>query len=376
MNEKKGSKKELVVLTSVLVVIIIFIIAAGVKIFSRDDNKKTAAGNKAAANIAVDSQPLESLDSEQQKEKTEKINVTISDADVYSKAALLSDMDGNMIYGKNEDERIYPASLTKIMTAIIAIENISDLEQKVTIPDDIYDYIQREQASTAGFAAYESVTYKDLLYGTLLSSGAECCLTLSKYVGGSEEAFVAMMNEKAQELGMENTHFTNSIGLHSYEHYSTAHDIAKLLLYALDNKVFYQVYTSPEYYTETDSNPSGVTLRSTMFSELDSDEFLGGKFLGGKTGFTDEAGLCLASFCSIGSDKYILVTTGAEGTHYTEPLHIYDALYIYQMLSKAINPDLYENVQITEPTQPTEPTYSDSSSTQETQNSYDGYYYD
>lgn len=109
-----------------------------------------------------------------------------------------------------------------------------------------------------GFSAYESVTYRDLLYGALLSSGAECCLTLSAYLGGSEEMYVQMMNEKAAELEMNNTHFTNSIGLHNYNHYSTAEDIAKLLIYALDNEEFREIFTSQSYYTETDYQPYGI----------------------------------------------------------------------------------------------------------------------
>lgn len=204
----------------------------------------------------------------------------------------------------------------------------------VVIPGDIFDYLSSEGASTAGFSAYESVTYRDLLYGALLSSGAECCLTLSAYLGGSEEMYVQMMNEKAAELEMNNTHFTNSIGLHNYNHYSTAEDIAKLLIYALDNEEFREIFTSQSYYTETDYQPYGITLSSTMFSELDSEYFTGGVFLGGKTGYTSEAGNCLASLARVNGKEYILITTGAESSDYMGSLRIADAVNIYETLAK------------------------------------------
>ncbi len=259
----------------------------------------------------------------------------LSDYDIYSKAALLMDMDGKVIYSLNADEQIYPASLTKIMTTIVAIENIEDIDSDVVIPGDIFDYINAEQASTAGFVAYENVTYRDLLYGTLISSGAECSLTLASCLGGSEEMFVGMMNDKAAELGMNNTHFTNVCGLHSYDHYSTAMDISILLNYALKNDEFREIFTAKDYYTETDCNPSGITLYSTMFSALSDSYFTGGEFLGGKTGYTSEAGLCLASLAVVNDKEYTLVTMGADGSHETEPFHIYDARKIYETLAES-----------------------------------------
>lgn len=262
------------------------------------------------------------------------IDLGISDYDLYSYAAVLMNKNGDVIYSMNEDEQIYPASLTKIMTAIVAIENLDNLDDTVSIPGDIYDYIAAEQASTAGFSAYETVSFRDLLHGTLLSSGAECSLALAVYIGGSEEMFVRMMNEKAQELGMEGTYFTNVCGLHSYEHYSTASDIAILLDYSLKNSDFRDVFTTHEYYTSTDYQPSGVTLYSTMFSQMSSDTFEGGSFLGGKTGFTSEAGLCLASLAEVNGEEYILITVGADGSHYTEPFNIYDAYTVYEALAE------------------------------------------
>ena len=132
-----------------------------------------------------------------------------------SKAAILVRLlDGQVVAEKEADTRIYPASMTKIMTAIIGLENISDLNQMITIDRSMYDRLYLEGASMAGFAPGDQVKAIDILYGVMLPSGAECCVGLAEYLFGSEEAFVGKMNEKAAELGMENTHFVTSTGLH------------------------------------------------------------------------------------------------------------------------------------------------------------------
>lgn len=254
--------------------------------------------------------------------------------EIQSETALLTDFNGNELYSENQYETVYPASLTKIMTAIVAIENVYNLDETIMITGEIYDKIYAENGATAGFLAYEDVTYRDLLYGTLLSSGAECCLTLANYISGSEWDYVQLMNEKAQELGMSDTNFTNVCGFHDANHYTTAADISLLLQYALKNETFFEIFTSESYYTETDQHPSGITLSSTMFTTMDSPYITGGKMLGGKTGFTDQAGLCLASIAEIDGEYYTLVTMGAPGSHYTEPMHIDDALVIYERISE------------------------------------------
>ncbi len=130
---------------------------------------------------------------------------------------------------KNSDTITYPASLTKIMSAIVAIENIPDPNTTMlTVPQELVDQLVRENSSMAGFSAGETVSATDLLYGCLLSSGGEATGTLALYVGGGEESeFVAMMNKKAEELGCASTHFANPTGLHSISHTSTAIDMAK-----------------------------------------------------------------------------------------------------------------------------------------------------
>lgn len=140
-------------------------------------------------------------------------------------AILLDAQSGRVLAQKRADERTAPASLTKMMTVLLAIEAEPDLDKQVTLPEDIFPALQTEKASMAGFVPDETVTVRDLLYGAMLPSGAECCEALAQLVSGSEENFAALMNQKAAELGMKNTHFTNATGLTDTEHYSSAADI-------------------------------------------------------------------------------------------------------------------------------------------------------
>ena len=185
----------------------------------------------------------------------------------------------------------------------------------------------------AGFQPGEEVRLKDLLYGILLPSGAECCLAFADRIAGSEEQFAVMMNEKAKELRMKDTHFTNSTGLQDSDHYSTVKDISILLRYALKNDVFRTVFTARRYSTRPSNlHPEGFTFYSTMFQSLEGRETADGEILGGKTGYTKGAGLCLASLARIHGKEYILVTAKAEGNHETEPFHILDAVSVYNQI--------------------------------------------
>lgn len=186
----------------------------------------------------------------------------------------------------------------------------------------------------AGFAPGDQVKAMDVLYGVMLPSGAESCVGLANHLFGSEEAFVDRMNEKAQELGMTNTHFVTSTGLHDPEHYTTARDLTKLLTYALQNETFRTIYTSHEYTTSpTAGNPSGLHFLSTMFKKMDTSAVNGGEIEGGKTGYTSDAGQCLASLAKVDDTEYILVTAGAQGSPSTEPYHIWDAVNVYNQIS-------------------------------------------
>ncbi len=250
-------------------------------------------------------------------------------------AILIRLKDHTVLMQKNSEEKIYPASLTKIMTAIVAIENLSDLQEKIKLSNSIFQDLYKSNAAMAGFQADEQVRAMDLLYGVILPSGAECCIALAEQVAGSEQNFVQIMNLKAADLGMDNTHFENATGLHSENHYTTVKDLAVLLSYALQNNTFRKIFTSSRHSTQpTNKHPDGITFYSTMFEKLDDPRVTGGKILGGKTGYTDEAGLCLASLAQAGNQEYILVTASAKSNHESEQYNITDALAVYNSLGK------------------------------------------
>lgn len=253
---------------------------------------------------------------------------------LYSPNAILVKLQsGEVISAHGENDKIYPASLTKIITAILAIENTPDLARSTVLPYEIFSGLYAEDASMAGFLPDETATYRDLLYGILLPSGAECCLTFAQDIAGSESAFTDMMNSKAAELGMDHTHFTNTTGLHDTDHYTTVRDLSVLLEYALKNNDFRTAFTSQAHHTQpSELHPDGFTFSSTLFTNLDSSEASRGRILGGKTGYTDEAGLCLASLANINGREYILITAGADGSHTTAQFNILDAIHVYDQL--------------------------------------------
>lgn len=235
--------------------------------------------------------------------------------------------DSAVIFEREADTPMYPASLTKMMTVWLAVQQLSP-EEMVTVSGDIFPPLY--EASKAGFQPGEQVTVEDLLYGTMLPSGAEAAVMLAITMSGSETAFVEQMNEEARHLGMVSTHFVNCTGLHDDAQVSTARDMALLLRTALQEEKFYRIFTAAEYTTTaTPYHPEGITLSSTVLREWDAGCIEDGMLLGGKTGFTDEAGLCLASLAVKHGRHYLLITAGAPGSYREAPNHFIDAANIF-----------------------------------------------
>ena len=230
-------------------------------------------------------------------------------------AVLMDERSGKVISQVSGEERMYPASMTKVMTAIVAIEALPGLQKQITLSGDDMD----------------------LLYGVMLPSGAECCLALAQDISGSEAKFVEKMNEKAKKLGMDGTHFCDCTGLHDPEHYSTARDIAVLMRYAVHNPVFRKIAQAVRHTSQgTNLHPDGITYYSSMLKNMPDPSVTGGEILGGKTGYTDVAGHCLASFARIKDREYILVTAGAYSDNDPIP-HIEDAYTIYNRLGRVVD---------------------------------------
>ena len=221
--------------------------------------------------------------------------------------------EDKVMYEVDSNKQIQVASLTKIMTAIIAIEN-SDLNTEVIIMDsdlrDMYEY------AVAGFRVGDKVTIKDLLYGTLLPSGSDAVNALVRTISNTEEEFVKLMNDKAKELGLNNTYFSNPIGKDE-GNYSSMHDIAKILEYALKNETFKEIFTSTEY------NVNNLTLKGPLY-RVDSN-----LIMGAKTGFTYDAMYCFGSFSKKDNFDYIVVTAYANSYKEVieDHINIYDYYY-------------------------------------------------
>lgn len=251
-------------------------------------------------------------------------------------AVLIDYETGSIVAEKEGDTICYPASLTKIMTVYTALQYLGNLDTIIYLYPEVFEPLYEQDASLAGFLPGESVSLRDLLYGAILPSGAECCQVLAYYVAGSEEAFCALMNEEASLLGLADTHFVNATGLHDTQHVSTAENLAKLLHVALQNETFYQIFTCFYYTTDsTNEHPNGLDFSSTLttaISDLETNSMNTGFILGGKTGYTRQAGQCLATLADINGHRYILVTTHAPGNHNTAPYHLLDHLTVYQKL--------------------------------------------
>lgn len=243
---------------------------------------------------------------------------------------------GQVLWDEGSKEIIYPASLTKIMTALIAIENTDNLEQQVAIDEKIMAGLKEAGASRAGFNVGDVVTIRDLIYGTLLPSGAECTQALAYTISGSVEGYVELMNQKAQELGMVDTHYMNTTGLHEDNHYSTLYDISLLLDYALENDFFKEVFTSMTYQAGVSYNypDVGLKMESTAYKYVNNPtsnvpyKVTIDGFNGSKSGYTVEARYCLASSATINDMDLILITAHAW-IERKIPSHFMDAELIY-----------------------------------------------
>lgn len=272
------------------------------------------------------------------EKKSDPLQVEVSIENLDSPYAILIDKEtGEVIASKSGDTQIYPASMTKILTVLVAIEQIKKLDSTITMSYDYYDALYAQDASRAGFEPGEETVIRDLLYGAMLPSGAECCMELAIQAAGSEAAMAELMNQKVTELGLTKTHFTNCTGLHSDDQYTTPHEMASILQAALKNKTFREVITTHNYTVKpTNVHAEGFTFWSTMFKNMQAENVIGGEILGGKTGYTGEAGHCLASFAEIDEREYILVTAGWATEPRTEQYHINDAFLGYNALGRAL----------------------------------------
>lgn len=258
------------------------------------------------------------------------LNVKALELNINSKNAIMYNLNSNeIIYEKQSEERVQIASLTKLMTALIVLEKEPDLDKQIIVTSEDLRGLSEENLVTAGLTQGSTLTYRDLLYALLLPSGADAAKALSRNIEGN---FVELMNEKAKKLKLQNTHFDNEIGLDSEENYSTVKDLSIIFKELLKNKEFKKIITTEEYKT----SDGQLTFKSTIQKNAAKYNIEVPYILGGKTGTTDGAGLCLAT---IGKDKdidFMLITTGAQYDK-KRPHNIDDAKIIYDYFIQNYN---------------------------------------
>lgn len=207
------------------------------------------------------------------------------------------------LYELNKEEKMYPASMTKIITAITALSMIDNLDDKVVITSKDLETIFETSASAAYFTVGEEVTYRDLIYGALLPSGADATRALAFNLSGDLDTFVEKMNELPKKLGLKNTHFVNTTGIHDDNHYTTPYDLAIMLRYALDNKDFLEAFST---YAYTSSNGVHNWVNTGMYFPRIAGKDIS-NIIGCKSGYTEEASNCLASLVSVNGRKVITI---------------------------------------------------------------------
>ena len=245
-------------------------------------------------------------------------NIT-GEPELNSRIAVVYDRKSkNIVWGKSESKRTAMASTTKIMTAILLIEN-SDLNQTVTISGKSAG----TGGSRLGLKKNDKITLRDLLYGLMLKSGNDSAVAIAETVGGSVEEFANMMNEKAKELGLENTHFVTPHGLDNPEHYTTAYELAKLADYALDNETFAKVVNTKNYTVTINGYPENITNTNELLGYVEGVN-------GVKTGFTNNAGRCLVTSVSRNGFEIITVVLQADTKKFRSSDSLKLINYVYE----------------------------------------------
>lgn len=242
--------------------------------------------------------------------------VPVTDYTVYAKAAIAYEVGTDtLVYASNVDERLYPASMTKVMTCLVALE-MCDLDEIVTVDGDAIAYLD-VSGSGAELLDGEQISMRDLLYCLMVKSANDAAVTIAKHLAGSEDAFVELMNQKAAEIGCTNTHFVNAHGLHDENHYTTARDMAKIMTAGIQNETFCTLFSETYHEVPATNLSEARQLFTTNYLMSDdlNENFYDPRVIGGKTGFTTPAGRCLATVSESNGMKLVIVIMGAEAEY-------------------------------------------------------------
>lgn len=250
-------------------------------------------------------------------ETTEYPDDPTREPDLVANAAIVMDAaSGQVLYEKNSQEKKYPASITKILTVLIALEHNVDFNATVTMSENAIWGVERD-STLIGLDVGEQVTVKDLVYATMVKSANECAYALAEYVAGDIESFAKLMNERAAEIGCKNTHFITPNGLHDEDHYTTAYDMALITKEALKNETFREIagtlnYTVPATNLTDETRPLWNGNKMINPAEPYYYEYCEG----GKTGYTMKANNTLMTFAKKDGLELICVIMDCDGAKY------------------------------------------------------------
>ena len=261
----------------------------------------------------------EELEDMELSKSIETASIVENEPNINARIAVAYDRkSGKVIYGKNENKRTAMASTTKIMTAIVLIEN-ADLNQTITVSAKAAG----TGGSRLGLKHNDKITMKDLLYGLMLKSGNDAAVAIAENVGGSIEKFADLINEKAKEIGLDNTHYVTPHGLDNPEHYTTAYELAKLADYALKNEIFAKVVNTKNYTVTINGYPKNITNTNELLGYLDGVN-------GVKTGFTNNAGRCLVT--SVNRNEFEIITVVLQAD--TKKIRTTDSISLIEYVYK------------------------------------------
>lgn len=322
-RERRRRRRMLLRLLPLLVLAALLVFGVS-RALDRGDTR-LPAGSESPSTLPVTDPDISSLDETAEQSAPYALSpdddtATISDS-VSSQYAILIDLENDRIMAeKSAHTVVSPASMTKILTVLVAAEAIeeeSQLADTVTIDLEITDYTYVNDCSPSGFLLDEPVPVRELFYGTILPSGGDAALALARYVAGSQEEFVKLMNKKVEELGLSDTaRFANCIGLYDENNVCTVYDMALILKAALENDLCRQVLTTKIHQIPAnDFHPDGLVLSNWFLRKIEDHVSEGLQVLAAKTGYVFQSGNCSASYAeTTGGGRYICVTADASGS--------------------------------------------------------------
>lgn len=330
----------------------------------KDTEKASTEGEKSIKASSDEEMEEEATTEEKIKSTTSPTHTVITDDSidtpkVNSSAAILMEAEtGAILYQKNQDDKHYPASITKILTTLVALEN-ADLDDKIKFKKKVLDAVEQD-SSRIGVEPKEEISLEDCLYAVMLASANDVSAGVADNVGGSVKKFAAMMNEKADELGCKNSHFVNPHGLHSKNHYTTAYDMALITQAAIQNEDFCEIASSLTHTIPKTKKTVEKRYLSNHHKMLQDTEYHYDGIEYGKTGYTTKAGNTLVSVAKKGDLELICVVLEAEGyqnaykdtkklfNYGFDNYHLLTPLEDFPLSEKLIHTKYFESVNVDE----------------------------